>query len=145
MLDILSGITRGEGDAKSLDTLNDLAAEIKAGSLCSLGKTAPNPVLTTLHYFREEYEAHIYEHRCPARMCPELIVYYIDPQKCSKLCNVCVGSCPVEAIYTREDGLKAIDQNKCVKCDNCLKSCPPQYYAVIKLSPPEQLRQLERK
>ncbi|HHX87950.1 MAG TPA: 4Fe-4S binding protein, partial [Firmicutes bacterium] len=106
---------------------------------------APNPVLTTLRYFREEYVAHIYERRCPARMCPELIAYYIEPQKCSKLCNVCVGSCPVEAIYTREDGLKAIDQSKCVKCDNCLKACPPQYYAVIKLSPPERLSQLERK
>ncbi len=145
MLDILNAITRGEGDAASLKTLNDLAEEVKAGSLCSLGKTAPNPVLTTLRYFREEYEAHIYEQRCPARMCRELIAYFIDPKKCSKLCNVCVGSCPVEAIYTREDGLKAIDQIKCVKCDNCLKACPPQYYAVIKLSPPEKLSQLEGK
>ena len=82
--------------------------------------------------------AHIREGICPAKMCPDLIVYYIEPEKCSKLCNVCVGSCPVDAIYTREDGLKAIDQKKCVKCDNCLKTCPTQYQAVIKLSPPEK-------
>lgn len=145
MLDILTDITRGKGDLKSLDILKDLAEDIKAGSLCGLGKTAPNPVLTTLRYFRDEYEAHILEGRCPAKMCPDLIVYYIEPQKCSKLCSVCVGSCPVDAIYTREDGLKAIDQEKCVKCNNCLKTCPPQYNAVIKLSPPEKLAELEGK
>ncbi|NMA92446.1 MAG: NADH-quinone oxidoreductase subunit F [Firmicutes bacterium] len=145
MLDLLTAICQGKGDLKSLDTLKDLAEDIKAGSLCGLGKTAPNPVLTTLRYFREEYVAHIREGICPAKMCPDLIVYYIEPEKCSKLCNVCVGSCPVDAIYTREDGLKAIDQKKCVKCDNCLKTCPPQYQAVIKLSPPEKLAELEGK
>jgi NADH-quinone oxidoreductase subunit F len=76
-------------------------------------------------------------------MCPELIVFYIAPEKCSKLCNVCVGSCPTEAVYTREDGLKAINQEKCVKCNNCLKACPPEYNAVIKLSPPELLKEKE--
>ncbi|NLJ55975.1 MAG: NADH-quinone oxidoreductase subunit NuoF [Firmicutes bacterium] len=136
MLDILTRITQGKGSLADLDILQELAEDIKMGSLCNLGKTAPNPILTTLRYFRDEYEAHILEGRCPARMCKDLILYYIVPEKCTKLCNVCVGSCPVEAIYTREDGLKAIDQEKCVKCDNCLKTCPPEHNAVIKLSPP---------
>ena len=124
MLDILTRITEGCGEPGDLEILEELAEDVRDGSLCNLGATAPNPVLTTLRYFRDEYEAHIFEKRCPALMCKELIVYYIEPQKCSKLCNVCVGSCPTEAIYTRDDGLKAIDQEKCVKCDNCLKTCP---------------------
>lgn len=136
MLDILTRITQGKGELADLEILQELAEDIKMGSLCNLGKTAPNPILTTLRYFRDEYEAHILEGRCPARMCKDLILYYIVPEKCSKLCNVCVGSCPVEAIYTREDGIKVIDQEKCVKCDNCLKTCPPEHDAVIKLSPP---------
>ncbi len=144
MLEILNEITKGqEKEPASLDLLQELAEDIKIGSLCNLGKTAPNPVLTTLRYFRDEYIAHIEEGRCPALMCKDLIVYFIAPEKCSKLCNVCVGSCPTEAIYTREDGLKAINQEKCVKCDNCLKTCPPQYNAVIKLSPPELLKEKE--
>ncbi|HOB86693.1 MAG TPA: NADH-ubiquinone oxidoreductase-F iron-sulfur binding region domain-containing protein [Bacillota bacterium] len=137
MLELLTAITRGEGRMEDLEILQELGEEIQMGSLCNLGKTAPNPVLTTLRYFREEYEAHILERCCPARSCSELIVYYIEPSRCTKLCNVCVGSCPTEAIYTREDGLKAINQEKCVKCDNCRKCCPPEYNAVVKLSPPE--------
>lgn len=136
MLDILTRITKGQGELADLEILQELAEDIKMGSLCNLGKSAPNPILTTLRYFRDEYEAHIKEGRCPARMCKDLILYYIAPEKCTKLCNVCVGSCPVEAIYTREDGLKAIDQEKCVKCNNCLKTCPPEHNAVVKLSPP---------
>ncbi len=136
LLDILTKITRGEGDRESLQLLGELSEDICEGSLCNLGKTAPNPVLTTLRYFRDEYKAHIEEGRCPALVCRDLILYYIEPRHCSKLCNVCVGSCPTEAIYTRDDGLKAIDQDKCVKCDNCRKACPPEYDAVIRLSPP---------
>ncbi|NLI70747.1 MAG: NADH-quinone oxidoreductase subunit F [Firmicutes bacterium] len=143
MLDILTDICEGRGDKESLQVLQDLSEDVKAGSLCNLGATAPNPVLTTLRYFRHEYDIHIEEKRCPSLFCPELIVYYIEPKKCSKLCNVCVGSCPTEAIYTRDDGLKAIEQEKCVKCDNCLKTCPPDYHAVIKLSPPEELSKKE--
>ncbi|MFO7952573.1 MAG: NADH-quinone oxidoreductase subunit NuoF [Bacillota bacterium] len=136
LLDILTKITKGEGDREDLQLLDELSEDIKNGSLCNLGRTAPNPVLTTLRYFRDEYEAHIEEGRCPALVCRDLILYYIKPKKCSKLCNVCVGSCPTEAIYTRDDGLKAIDQDKCVKCDNCRKACPPEYNAVLRLSPP---------
>jgi NADH-quinone oxidoreductase subunit F len=136
MLAILETITAGEGTMESLTVLQQLAEDVAAGSLCNLGRTAPNPVLTTLKYFRDEYEAHILEKRCPSRRCKELILYYIEPSKCTKLCNVCVGSCPTEAIYTREDGIKVIDQEKCVKCNNCLKACPPEHDAVVKLSPP---------
>jgi NADH-quinone oxidoreductase subunit F len=128
MLNILDGITKGEGELSSLDTLLELAEDVRDGSLCNLGGTAPNPVLTTLRYFRDEYEAHITEKCCPSRVCNDLILYYIVPHKCSKLCSACVGSCPTEAIYTREDGIKAITQEKCVKCDNCLKACPPEYW-----------------
>ncbi|UMZ74143.1 NADH-ubiquinone oxidoreductase-F iron-sulfur binding region domain-containing protein [Natranaerofaba carboxydovora] len=145
MLDILTDITKGEGTLESLELLEELAVDIKDGSLCNLGKTAPNPVLTTLRYFKDEYLAHINDGVCPAKMCQDLIVYYIVPERCSKLCSACVGSCPTEAIYTRDDGLKAIEQEKCVKCDNCLKACPPEYYAVEKLSPPEKLKELEEK
>lgn len=145
MLDILTAITEGRGEPEHLEILAQLAEDVKQGSLCNLGKTAPNPILTTLRYFREEYEAHINEKRCPALMCKDLIVYYIEPSLCSKLCSVCVGSCPTEAIYTRKDGLKAIDQDRCTKCDNCLKTCPPDYSAVIKLSPPELLAEKEGK
>ena len=143
MLDILTRITKGEGKEEDLQTLKELGEDVKAGSLCNLGGTAPNPVLTTLKYFWDEYEAHIKEKRCPSLMCKDLIAFYIEPSKCSKLCNVCVGTCPTEAVYTREDGLKAIDQDKCVKCDNCRKTCPPDYDAVVKLSPVELLTEKE--
>lgn len=144
MLDILEMVTRGEAEIECLDILKDLAEDIKRGSLCGLGKTAPNPVLTTLRYFWEEYEAHIYERRCPALMCMPLITYYILPERCSKLCSACVGPCPVEAVYTRDDGFKAIDQEKCVKCNSCLVACPPEYNAVVKISPPELVEEMER-
>lgn len=145
MLDILTDITQGKGDDQTLSLLEELSEDVRDGSLCNLGRTAPNPVLTTLKYFRDEYEAHIREGRCPALVCHDLILYYIKPQKCSKLCNVCVGSCPTEAIFTRDDGLKEIDQEKCVKCDNCLKACPTEYTAVVKLSPPILPPEKERK
>jgi NADH-quinone oxidoreductase subunit F len=136
MLEVLDQITRGQGKMEDLDMLHQLAQDIKAGSLCSLGKTAPNPVLTTLHYFRDEYEAHIKEGRCPALMCRDLIAYYIIPEKCERSCDACVGTCTVEAISTNEKRIKVIDQQKCVKCGTCLSACPPQYSAVVKLSPP---------
>ncbi|MDN5293090.1 MAG: hypothetical protein PWQ91_223 [Eubacteriales bacterium] len=136
MLEILTDITKGRGKLEDIDLLQEIAEDVKAGSLCGLGKTAPNPVLTTLRFFRHEYEIHVKEGRCPALMCKDLISYVIDPKKCRKLCDACVGSCPVEAVYTRPDQLKAIDLEKCVKCDNCLVTCLPLYQAVIKVSPP---------
>ena len=136
MLDILERITRGRGRPEDLHRLEELGEDIRMGSLCNLGKTAPNPVLTTLRFFREEYEAHIGEGRCPANECKELSTYVIDLGRCRKSCEACVGSCPVEAIFTRDDGLKVIDQSKCVRCHSCWDACPPEYDAVAKVSPP---------
>jgi NADH-quinone oxidoreductase subunit F len=140
MLDILEDITKGKGKMEDLETLQELAEDIKQGSLCGLGRTAPNPVLTTLRYFREEYEAHIREERCPAKMCQTLIAYYILPDKCARGCDACVGTCTVEAISTdKKTRIKVIDQEKCVKCNTCLVACPPQYDAVVKISPAGQV------
>jgi len=136
MLEILTDITKGKGKLEDIDLLEEIAEDVKVGSLCGLGKTAPNPILTTLRFFRHEYETHVKEGRCPALMCKDLISYVIDLKKCRKLCDACVGSCPVEAVYTRPDMLKAIDQEKCVKCDNCFVTCETLYQAVIKVSPP---------
>jgi NADH-quinone oxidoreductase subunit F len=143
MLNILEQITRGEGREEDLEILERLASEIKDGSLCNLGKTAPNPVLTTLRFFRDEYLAHIKERRCPARVCKELTAYYILPDKCARGCDACVGSCPPEAIYTTSRRIKAIDQSLCVKCDSCMSACPPEYDAVVKISPKEEVPQAE--
>ena len=139
MLEILTNITRGNGKPSDIEMLDELAQDIKDGSLCGLGRTAPNPVLTTLRYFREEYEAHILEGRCPALMCQELIVYYILPDKCERSCDACIGTCTVEAITPNRKRIKVIDQEKCVKCGTCLDACPIQYSAVVKLSPPGEL------
>jgi NADH-quinone oxidoreductase subunit F len=139
MLEILDDITRGQGRIDDIDMLSELAEDVKAGSLCGLGKTAPNPVLTTLRYFRDEYEAHIKEGRCPALMCRDLIAFYIIPEKCERSCDACVGTCTVEAIITNKKRIKVIDQEKCVKCGTCLSACPPQYDAVMKLSPPSEV------
>lgn len=143
MLNILERITRGQGNPADIDTLLDLAENVKTGSLCNLGRTAPNPVLSTIKHFRDEYEAHISEKRCPSLMCPDLIAYYILPEKCERSCDACVGSCPVESIFSNEDRIKVIDQEKCVKCKSCMDACPPQYNAVIKLSPPELVKEKE--
>ena len=139
MLEALDDIVQGQGKIQDLEMLTELAEDVKAGSLCGLGKTAPNPVLSTLRYFRDEYEAHIKEGRCPALMCRELIAYYILPEKCERSCDACVGSCAVEAITPNKQRIKVIDQEKCVKCGTCLKACPPQYNAIVKLSPPSEV------
>jgi NADH-quinone oxidoreductase subunit F len=110
------------------------------GSLCNLGATAPNPALTTLRYFQDEFTAHIEEKRCPALQCRELIAYYIIPEKCAAACDACVGTCPTEAIYTmRKSRKKAIEQDKCVKCGECVHACPPEYLAIIKFSPKQDV------
>lgn len=143
MLEILERITKGEGALEDIDTLLNLAKNVKTGSLCNLGKTAPNPVLSTLKHFRNEYEAHITEGRCPSLMCLNLIAYYILPDKCERSCDACIGSCPVESIFSNEDRIKVVDQEKCVKCKSCMDACPPQYSAVVKLSPPELVQEKE--
>jgi NADH-quinone oxidoreductase subunit F len=144
LLRILERITKGEGREGDLEQLETLSRDIKDGSLCGLGKTAPNPVITSLRYFRDEYEAHIKEKRCPSGMCRTLTAYYIDLEKCARGCDACVGSCPVEAIFTTKDRKKAVDQSLCVKCGECMAACPVQYSAVKRVSPPHLAPVIER-
>jgi NADH-quinone oxidoreductase subunit F len=144
MLLILEDCVKGEGVEEDLDLLEELAQDVGEGCLCHLGGSAANPVLTTLRYFRDEYEAHVREKRCPALVCRDLITYYIVPEKCEKGCEHCVLTCPTEAIVTDErTRRKKILQDKCVKCGTCLDVCPPEYSAVIKVSPPEKVKELE--
>jgi NADH-quinone oxidoreductase subunit F len=139
MLEVLTEFTFGRGRIEDLDNLERLANEVRAGSLCALGRTAPNPILTTLRYFRSEYEEHVLLGKCPALMCLHLIAYYILPDKCERSCDACIGSCTVEAISPNKKRIKVIDQEKCVKCGTCLKACPVQYNAIVKLSPPGEV------
>jgi len=130
---ILTRITQGkgrEGDIAQLQELGELAREV---SLCALGKTAPNPFLSTYRYFKDEYEAHIKEQRCPALSCKELINYYIDPEKC-KACLLCLKKCPEQAIDGGKKKIHFIIQEKCTNCGTCLDVCPKRYDAVVKLS-----------
>ncbi|MBL7212298.1 MAG: 4Fe-4S binding protein [Desulfobacteraceae bacterium] len=144
LLNLLERITKGEGREGDLELLEDLSQDIRDGSLCGLGKTAPNPVLTSLKYFRDEYVAHVKEKRCPAGVCRALTAYYIDLEKCARGCDACVGSCPVEAIFTTKNRKKGIDQTLCVKCGECVTACPAEYDAVRKVSPPERAPIVER-
>ncbi|MFC1908199.1 NADH-ubiquinone oxidoreductase-F iron-sulfur binding region domain-containing protein [Chloroflexota bacterium] len=133
MLDILTEITEGRGKKEDLELLEELATVVRDVSLCALGGTAPNPVLSTIKYFRDEYLAHIEEKRCPAYVCRSLIAYYIDPSKC-QACMICLRNCPVEAISGGKNRVHVIDQTKCTKCGVCLEVCPPRFNAVKKLS-----------
>jgi NADH-quinone oxidoreductase subunit F len=133
MLNILESITDGDGKPEDIDLLQRLSNSVKAGSLCALGGTAPNPVLTTLRYFRDEYEEHITEKRCPARVCPALTTYYILPDKCQG-CLICLRNCPAQAISGDKRLVHVIDQSKCIKCGVCLEVCPPRFSAVAKVS-----------
>ncbi len=123
MLKILEKITRGEATLEDLDLLEELAVSVKDGSLCGLGKTAPNPVLSTLKYFRDEYIAHIVDKKCPAGVCTALKVIEIDKEKC-KGCSKCSRICPVGAISGEIKQPFSIDKEKCIKCGACLKGCP---------------------
>jgi NADH:ubiquinone oxidoreductase subunit F (NADH-binding)/(2Fe-2S) ferredoxin/Pyruvate/2-oxoacid:ferredoxin oxidoreductase delta subunit len=133
MLDILERICGGEGKTEDIALLEKLGSQIKAGSLCALGQTAPNPILTTLRYFKDEYTAHIEEKRCPARVCTKLLSYYILPDKCQG-CGICARECPAEAIVGGKRMVHVIDQEKCVKCGVCFDACPARFSAIVKMS-----------
>jgi NADH-quinone oxidoreductase subunit F len=133
MLDILEDIGNGRGRPGDIELLQELAESVKDGSLCGLGQTAPNPVLTSIRYFRDEYEEHIVEKRCSAMQCQALISYYILPDKCQG-CMICARNCPVQAIEGGKRMVHVIDQDKCINCGICLDVCPPKFSAVVKVS-----------
>jgi NADH-quinone oxidoreductase subunit F len=129
MLEILTRITEGEGKEGDIETLEDLAVQIKDSSLCGLGQTAPNPVLTTIKYFREEYEAHINDKKCPSLSCTKLLTYTVDPENCTG-CVVCVKKCPVDAIDGVKKEVHNIRQEDCTKCGVCFSNC--NFAAIIR-------------
>jgi NADH-quinone oxidoreductase subunit F len=151
MLKVLTRITEGEGQEGDLELLEDLAETAKEASLCALGTSAPNPFLSTVRYFRDEYVAHIRDKRCPALSCKKLIAFHIDPEKCSA-CGMCLRKCPVEAIDGGKKKIHIIDQQKCTQCGTCFEVCPERFAAVRKISGapvpppiPEEKRTITRK
>lgn len=122
MLEILTRICNGEGKEGDIEMLEELAVQIKDGSLCGLGQTAPNPVLTTIKYFRNEYEAHINDKKCPARNCKKLLTYKVDTEKCTG-CTVCAKNCPTNAISGERKQVHLINQETCIKCGVCYSKC----------------------
>ncbi len=130
---ILNRIVSGKGTEDDLDKLGKIAEVTRVASLCALGQTSANPLLTTLRYFKNEYEAHINEKRCPALVCKNLISYYIDPEKC-QACMICYRACPANAIIGEKMKIHVVDQSKCIKCGSCYDLCPPRFKAVKKIS-----------
>ena len=135
MVYIMERIKRGEGSTEDLKHLEELAETVKLSSLCGLGQTAPNPVLTTLRDFHDEYEAHVYEGRCPALACTDLIYFEINDDCVG--CGICVKECATEAITGERKQKHRIDQVKCMRCGPCVIVCPPKISAVEKHSPVE--------
>ena len=133
MREILIDITEGRGRKEDIELLEGLGTTMVNASLCALGGTAPNPVLSTLRYFQDEYRAHIEEKRCPAFVCKALVSYYIEPSKC-QACLICLRNCPAEAIEGAKNQIHIIHQEKCTKCGTCFELCPPRFGAVKRIS-----------
>ncbi len=123
MLELVEKITRGEGEPEDIESLEALSDVISDAALCALGGTGPNPVLSTLRYFKDEYMAHIHEKRCPAKRCPSLLDFVVGEDRCKK-CGLCYKACPVEAIQWQKKETAYIDKNKCIKCLSCFSTCP---------------------
>ena len=130
---ILTRITQGQGKEEDIETLEELAEVAREMSLCGLGQTAANPFFSTFRYFKDEYEAHIKDRRCPALSCKSLINYWIDPTKCTACC-LCLKRCPDDAIDGAKKTIHFIIQDKCTNCGTCLDVCPDRFKAVVKLS-----------
>jgi NADH-quinone oxidoreductase subunit F len=148
---ILENITAGRGKEGDIETLEELSELAMDASLCALGKSAPNPLLSTLRYFRDEYDAHIQEKRCPALLCKELVSYYIDPEKCTA-CLICLRKCPEGGVVGGKNLIHVIDREKCTSCGVCYDVCPDKFDAVVKISGapvpppiPEEQRVIDRK
>ncbi len=133
MLKILTRFTQGQGKEGDIELLEQLSETAIEAALCALGKSSPNPFLSTLKYFREEYEAHVREKRCPALSCKALIAFHIDPDTC-QACMMCLRKCPSEAIVGGKNRIHVIDQDKCTQCGTCFEVCPPRFRAVRKTS-----------
>jgi NADH:ubiquinone oxidoreductase subunit F (NADH-binding)/(2Fe-2S) ferredoxin/ferredoxin len=133
MIDIMKKITQGEGEPDDINRLINLGETIKSGSLCGLGTTAPNPVLSSIRYFGDEWKAHVIDKICPALVCRALINFYILPDKCAG-CGICLRACPVEAISGGKRLIHVIDQEKCIKCATCLEKCPERFSAIVKVT-----------
>ena len=122
MGEILTKITEGKGKEQDIELLEELGAVVKDASLCGLGQTAPNPLLSTLKYFKDEYLAHIKDKKCPAKVCRELLTYSIDIEKCTG-CGMCAKACPKDAITGEKKEPHKIDKEKCIKCGACYETC----------------------
>jgi NADH-quinone oxidoreductase subunit F len=134
MREILSGIVSGRGQREDLQVLKEIAGLMRKASLCALGRTAVNPVLSTIAHFQDEYDAHIIEKRCPSLSCKALIFYHIQPEACVA-CELCQKNCPQGAIQAEADGICFIDQSRCTRCGICFEVCPPKVRAIKKVSP----------
>ena len=122
MLQLLTKITDGNGEMEDLEKIKEIASHMKSSSLCALGQSAPNPILSTLSHFEDEYIAHIQDKHCPAGVCKSLMNYYINPDKC-RGCTLCARNCPVNAISGAVKSAHEIDVKKCIKCGQCISHC----------------------
>ena len=129
LLDILTKITEGKGEPEDLDKITELAKHMKSSSLCALGQSAPNPVLSAMEHFGDEYMKHIYAKKCPSGVCKSLLSYYIEPDKC-RGCTLCKRNCPANAISGEVKSAHYIDPAKCVKCGECIAHC--RFNAIVK-------------